>query len=194
MSPARFEPLAGAMIGAAGGAVYWIGAQVWPTSVAVILSMLATALIAEQIGNPVLRGNAAWVFLLLIKYNVLMALSAAKLSFALPPNLSLGLIMICATAASRALAVSAAAAPPAGSGPQLSSLEQVLVLILGFAPAALLGIPGLMALAAGIVARIIWVLYAKHRRSPGSGDQPDTLRQITENCFYLGALATWKFI
>ena len=40
----RLPPLVGAAVGALGGGVYWVGALVWPASVAVILSMLATAL------------------------------------------------------------------------------------------------------------------------------------------------------
>ena len=76
-------------MGAAGGAVYWIGAQFWPTSVAVVLSMLATALLSARFGaatgaqTP--RPRLFWfVFAVLLKYNVLMALSAAGLPFPLP--------------------------------------------------------------------------------------------------------------
>src|ERR1700722_4635936 len=35
----QFAPLLGILIGALGGAVYWLAAQIWPSSVAVILSM-----------------------------------------------------------------------------------------------------------------------------------------------------------
>src|SRR6202043_954753 len=34
---ARYVPVVGLLIGAVGGAVYWLGAQLWPTSIAVVL-------------------------------------------------------------------------------------------------------------------------------------------------------------
>src|SRR5208282_2035274 len=87
---ARFGPLVGVLVGAAGGSVYWLGAKLWPTSVAVVLSMFATTLIAGNIDEdafakepvPCINHNAradtfrmmSSVFALLIKYNVLMAL------------------------------------------------------------------------------------------------------------------------
>ena len=39
---ARYFPIAGVLVGAVGGAAYWLGTLLWPTSIAVILSMLAT--------------------------------------------------------------------------------------------------------------------------------------------------------
>ena len=43
---ARLVPLAGIVVGAVGAGVYWLGAQLWPTSIAVVLAMLATVSIA----------------------------------------------------------------------------------------------------------------------------------------------------
>src|SRR5579863_5586453 len=91
----RSTPLWGVAIGAAGGGVYWVGALVWPTSIAVVLSMLAMALLSPVVDSE--RSDSTplgIVFAVLIRYNALMALSAAKLPFALPANLALGLIMI----------------------------------------------------------------------------------------------------
>jgi cobalamin synthase len=34
----RLVPLAGIVVAAAGAAVYWLGAQLWPTSIAVVLA------------------------------------------------------------------------------------------------------------------------------------------------------------
>ena len=65
--------------------------------------------------------------------------------------------------------------------------------LLGFAPAALLGIPGLMGLAAAIIMRIGLAAYVK-RGSSTSRSLLNTVQQSTEVCFYLGALATWKYI
>ena len=92
VSAPRFSPLLGALIGAAGGAVYWLGAQIWPTSIAVVLSMLATAVMPGETRG---FGMVGFVFALVLKYNTLMALSAASLPFAVPANVALGLIMIC---------------------------------------------------------------------------------------------------
>ena len=111
---ARYVPVAGALIGALGGAVYWLAAQLWPTSIAVVLSMAAT----EAASRTVLVrgfGRVGFVFALLLKYNTLMALSAASLPFAVPANVALGLIMICGHTASRAVVVSLIASPARGS-------------------------------------------------------------------------------
>jgi adenosylcobinamide-GDP ribazoletransferase len=135
-SAARFLPLVGAVVAIAGGGVYWVAAEFWPTSVAVVLSMLATMLITgavHELGfadtccllsaakpkepSPDPKGASRLgsfgmlivVFFLFAKYNALMALSAASLAFAIPQTLVLGVIMIAAHASSRALVVSAIA-------------------------------------------------------------------------------------
>jgi adenosylcobinamide-GDP ribazoletransferase len=141
-SAARFLPLVGAVVGATGGAVYWLAAQAWPTSVAVVLSMLATMLLTGGIHEVGLADICTWlgtpksgpertaetkgaarfasfgmlvvVLFLFTKYNSLMALSAASLAFAVPANVGLIVVMVAAHAASRALVVSALAGPAEG--------------------------------------------------------------------------------
>ena len=181
----RFMPLLGILIGAVGGAVYWLGVQLWPTSIALILSMLATALVSNRLREGAGDlGVTGFVFALLVKYNALMALSAANLPFALPPNLALGLIMIAGHASSRALVVSVLASPSTDLG---------IALATGFAPAALIGIPGLIGLAAAIVARIAYIAYIRRSRPPVTAAVLDVTQQLTEVCFYLGALAAWAY-
>lgn len=189
----RFTPLLGVLIGAAGGGVYWLGAQIWPTSIAVVLAMLATALLSASSGAESLAGARtprsellAIVFALLIKYNALMALSAANLPYRLPANVALGLIMIAGQASSRALAVSA-------SKP-VSYADLGIALAVGFAPAALIGIPALIGLAAAIAARIGFIAYLRRSRPSVTAAELDLTQQLTEVCFYLGALATWSYI
>jgi len=101
----QFAPLLGILIGALGGAIYWLAVQIWPSSVAVILSMAATALLTTEFRElPATRLDLLGrVLCLLVKYNALMALSAAKLPFAASPNVPLALIMVCGYAASFAL-------------------------------------------------------------------------------------------
>ena len=189
----RFTPLLGVLIGAAGGGVYWLGAQIWPTSIAVVLAMLATALLSASSGaGSVTVGRTprsellVIVFALLIKYNALMALSAASLPYRLPANVALGLIMIAGQASSRALAVSA-------SKP-VSYADLGIALAVGFAPAALIGIPALIGLAAAIAARIAFIAYIRRSRPSVTAAELDLTQQLTEVCFYLGALATWSYI
>lgn len=203
----RFLPLLGALIGIVGGAVYWLGAQIWATSIAVILSMLATAWLSARFNTdttttvraesgsglgsgPATSGTTAGfpvlLFLILIKYNALMALSSANLPFAVPANLALGLIMVAGQASSRALVVSTS--KPASYG------DLGIALALGFSPAALIGLPGLIGLAAAILARILFVAYLRRRRSLVTAAELDLTQQITEVCFYLGALAAWAYI
>jgi cobalamin synthase len=192
----RFAPLLGVAVGAVGGGVYWIGAQLWPTSIAVVLSMLATALLSARVGaragtpavtggHAVSMGLLAFVFVVLIKYNALMGLSSASLPFAVPANLALGLIMIAGNAASRALIVSM---KPASYG------DLGTALAVGFAPAALVGVPGLSGLAAAILARMAYAAYVRRTRPSVGVAELDTARQLTEVCFYLGVLATRAYI
>jgi adenosylcobinamide-GDP ribazoletransferase len=203
-----FAPLVGILIGAIGAAAYWLAAQAWPTSVAVVLSMLATVLITGGMHergfsrerpldiagmSPPAFGALGMLFALLIKYNALMALSAANLPFPLPEYLPLGVIMISGHAASRALAVSVIATQ-SQSSPRVSNGDLVLALAIGFAPATLLGIPGLMGLAAAIVMRLGVAAYTKRRFACASQSLLDAVQQLTEICFYLGALATRAYV
>jgi adenosylcobinamide-GDP ribazoletransferase len=215
ISAPRFSPLLGVVIGAAGGAVYWLGAQLWPASVAVVLSMLATEVmpggayenaVSQQPAGETTRadqvrvfGTVGFVFALLLKYSTLMALSAASLPFAVPANVALGLIMICGHAASRALAVSLTVWPDHDS-PQpvrptpISNGDLVFALAIGFAPAALLGIPGLIGLAVAVLARVAFGAYLKRNRKTMVNAAFYATQQLTEVCFYLAALASWTFV
>jgi hypothetical protein len=181
----RFSPLFGAAIGALGGAVYWLAAQLWPTSIAVVVSMLATTLLAAVREPRADMGTVGWVFTVLIKYNALMALSAASLPFALPANLALGVIMIAGHSCSRALVVSV---KPASLG------DVGIALAIGFAPAVLIGMPGLIGLAAAIIARIAFMAYVKRNRAPVGPAVLAVTLQLTELCFYLGALAARAYL
>jgi adenosylcobinamide-GDP ribazoletransferase len=189
---ARFIPLAGIVIGLVGAGVYWLGAQIWPTSVAVVASMLATFLATAN-----LHDNASsapyWVFVLLIDYNALMALSAANIPLALPAFLTLGLIMIAGHAASGALVVSTMASH-APAALRLTNGDLGVALLLGLAPAALLGIPGLIGLVSAIVVRLLLTAPILPKLKSGFRRRLDVTQRLTEAAFYLGALATWKYV
>ena len=192
----RFMPLWGMAIGAVGGVVFWLGAQVWPASIAVVLSMLAIAFLSADSEAATLaaaQSRVGFVLALLLKYNALMALSAASLPFALPANLALGVIMIAGQAASRALVVSVLASPNPPGSKSASHADLGVALVLGFAPAALIGLPGLIGLAAAIVARIAFIAYLRRRPTIATVEL-DLIRQLTEVCFYLGTLAAWSYI
>jgi adenosylcobinamide-GDP ribazoletransferase len=213
---ARYMPLVGAVVGAGAGCVYWLATRLWPTSVAVILAMLATALLTGGLHESGLAklcaagGRAAaagrtrdgpdepraaaaatlcLLFVVLLRYNALMALSAANLAFPLPANCALGLIMIAAHMASRALVVSVAAG---GAAQHLGAADLSFALVSGFIPAALLGMPGLVGLAAAIVTRMAFSAYVKRRGA--DHDHLGATQQLTEVAFYLGALSAWTYI
>ena len=191
----QFAPLIGALIGTLGGAIYWLAVQIWPSSVAVILSMAATALLTTDSTLPATRlETLSRILCLLIKYNALMALSAAKLPFAVPANIPLALIMICGYTASFALPVAVMATRPGQPAPRVSSGALGLALLIGFAPAALLRIPGLIGLAAAIIVGMGIIAFLKFKRTRGSNDIPEMTQLLTEACFYLGALATWRYV
>jgi cobalamin synthase len=200
-SVGRFASLTGLSVGALSGCVYWLAVQLWPSSVALMLSILAGTLLSNEMRQAASANRMEMlgqVFYVLIKYNVLMALSAANLPFAAPPNTPLCLIMICGYGASRSLSVwmssrSAPPAAPAQAAPMqaapmqaapLSHLELALTLLLGFAPAMLLGLPGLVGLAAAVLS-VIAVMRAR------AGAPLATW--ITELTFYLGAQASWSY-
>ncbi len=192
----QFAPLLGILIGALGGAIYWLGAQIWPASVAVILSMAATALLTTEFpALPATRLDLLGrVLCLLVKYNALMALSAAKLPFAVPANVPLPVIMICGYAASFALLVAVMAVRGETAAPKISHGALSFALLVGFAPAALLGIPGLIGLASAIVVGLGFNAVFKQRKVAAAGERLDATQLVTEACFYLGALATWKYV
>jgi hypothetical protein len=114
-----------------------------------------------------------------------MALSAAKLPFAAPANLALGLVMIGGFAVSFAMMVAAA---------RIGNTDLGVALLIGFAPALLLGIPGLIGLASAVLVAIGFIGYLKLARIPNPSEHPQTAQQITEVSFYLGALATWSYV
>jgi adenosylcobinamide-GDP ribazoletransferase len=190
---ARYVPVVGVLIGALGGGVYWLGAQLWPTSIAVVLSMLATALATPNVRARGF-GTVGFVFALLLKYNTLMALSAASLPFAVPANVALGLIMISGHAASRALVVSLMASSAHDSPIRVSNGDLVFAIGIGFAPATLLGIPGLIGLAIAILARVAFGAYLKRNRKTIESAAFYATQQLTEVCFYLAALASWAYV
>jgi adenosylcobinamide-GDP ribazoletransferase len=192
----QYAPLIGILIGALGGAIYWLAAQIWPSSVAVILSMSATALLTTELqGLPATRLDLLGrVLCLLIKYDALMALSAAKLPFAAPPNVPLALIMIAGYAASFALLVAVMATRAATSAPKVGLGPLTLALLIGFAPALLLGIPGLIGLAAAIIVGLVFIAFFKYKKIDATGERLDATQLVTEACFYLGALATWEYV
>jgi cobalamin synthase len=185
----RLLPLVYAAVGAVGGGAFWLGAQIWPASVAVIIAMLVTAWLSASLARADPRtpapGTLIIVFAVFTKFNALMALSAANLSFPLPANLALGLILVAGNASSGALAVSMKPA---------SHLDLGIALAIGFAPAALIGMPGLIGLACAIGARIALAAYARHRRLPIGAAELDITQQATELCFYLGVLAARSYI
>jgi hypothetical protein len=188
-------PLAGILVGALGGAVYWLASQLWPSSVALILAMAATALVtaAFRAVTATRFHLLACVLLLFIKFNALMALSAAKLPFAAPADFPLALIMICGYAASYALLVfvmATRAQAPAKIGPG----ALVVALVLGFVPAALLGIPGLIGLAGAVILGLGVMGFLKRKPISASGEILELTQLTTEASFYLGALASWRFV
>ena len=192
----QYAPLIGILIGALSGAIYWLAVQIWPSSVAVILSMSATVLLTTEFhGPPATRLDLLGrVLCLLIKYNALMALSAAKLPFAAPANVALALIMIAGLAASFALLVAVMATRAEKSAPKVGAGPLSLALLIGFAPAALLGIPGLIGLAIALLVGLGFIALFKYRKISATGDRLDATQLVTEVCFYLGALATWKYV
>jgi adenosylcobinamide-GDP ribazoletransferase len=201
------------VVGLVGALSYWLATLLWPSSIAVVLSMLATLWLTQgvhelglgklgfaKLGTKPMPerktgdvgsgfGLLIMLLFLLLKFDALMALSAAKLPFSLPVNAGLGIIMIVAHAASRALLVSVLAtqafAPSRTNPPRLSAGALSFALVTGFLPATLLGLPGLIGLATAIVIRLV---------AGSRGVAPEATQQLAELGFYLGALGAWSYI
>jgi len=191
----RFIAVTGILVGAAGAAMYGLASQIWPTSIALVIALAAIELVSASVATDWRRAHLSplyWVFVVLIKYNTLMALSTAHAPFEIPFSLTLGLIMIAGQAASYALVVSVMAHAP--HQPRVSATDLALALIVGLAPATLLGIPGLIGLAAAIIMRLVVTMAILSKLNAEPRTNLAVTQQVTELCFYLGALATWKFI
>jgi hypothetical protein len=186
----RYIPLIGIFLGCVAASAYWLAAQLWPTNVAVMMSLLAATTLC---GDRESFKARYWVFLLLIQYNALMALSAANVPVPLPAYVTLGLIMIAGHAASRALVVSVMATD-VRTALRVTNNDLSVALLVGLAPAALLGIPGLIGLVSAIVARLGLTAYVLPRLKSGYREHLVITQHVTEVCFYLGALATWKYV
>ena len=102
--------------------------------------------------------------------------------------------MVAGYAASFALLVSVMATRADKSAPKVGPGPLSLALLIGFAPAAFLGIPGLIGLAAALVVGLGFIAFLKYKKISASGDRLDATQLVTEVCFYLGALATWRFV
>lgn len=205
----RFFPLVGLLIGGVAAGVYALGAQIWPANVALVLSMLAsvsiTANFAEESARaaaPAMAGRAPrsaplgaayWVFLLLVKYNTLMALTAAHGPLPMPLYVTMGVIMIAAQAVSGGLVVSIMATH-APAALRATTADLSIALIVGCLPATLLGTPGLAGLIAAIGMRLLLTARILPKLKLEFPRQLAVTQQVTEVCFYLGALATWKYV
>jgi len=100
-------PLVGVATGALAGIVYWIGAQVWPTSIAVVLSMLANRTDLCGAGARTANlGLATFVFCRPGEVQCADGAVSASLPYHLPANLALGLIMIAGHACTALVVVS----------------------------------------------------------------------------------------
>ena len=106
--------------------------------------------------------------------------------------------MVCGYAASFALMASVMAVRPAASrgkgrpgraAQKVGNAGLAALLVMGFAPAALLGIPGLVGLASGIAASLALVVYRRF-----SAVRDGSVALFSEACFYLGALAAWSYV
>jgi adenosylcobinamide-GDP ribazoletransferase len=196
-APTKFAPLVGLFIGAIGAAAYWLGAQLWPSSIALVFCLLAGALLTNDFGDAGGMSRLevlSQLFYVILKYNVLMALTAAKLPFAAPPNSALPLIVLCACGASRALFVSILASLPQKAAPRILNRDLGWVLLMGLSPSVLLGIPGLVGLAVAIVSSIGVGSYLKSMHGLQRGGALRAAPALAELAFYLGAQASWSYV
>lgn len=216
---ARYFPAVGLLVGAIGALVYLGAGLIWPTPVAVLLSMAATIYVtgafhedglADTVdglggGWEKLRileimkdsrvgsyGVVAMVLALLGKFVLLTALAPALIPLALLAGHAVS--RFCATVLLATMDYVRedlrAKSKPLATG--LSGGEILLALV--FTLAGLAGLPWMNALAGGLLAALatFW-LALKFKRWLGgyTGDCLGATQQLSEIAFYLGLVASW---
>lgn len=217
---ARYFPAVGLLVGGIGALVYLVAALVWPSAVAILLSMAATiyatgAFHEDGLSDTVdglgggwdkLRileimkdsrvgsyGVVAMVLALLGKFTLLNALDPALLPVALIAGHALS--RFCSTVLLASMDYVRedllAKAKPLATG--LSAGEMLVAL--GFVLPALALLPLEKVLAGCLLAALatLW-LAAKFKRWLGgyTGDCLGATQQVAEIAFYLGLLAVWQ--
>ncbi|CAM2068595.1 adenosylcobinamide-GDP ribazoletransferase [Sulfidibacter corallicola] len=215
---AAYFPLVGILVGAVGAAVFWLAALVWPTWIAVLLSVVATVLLTGGFHEDGLADvcdgfGGGWGrdrILEIMKDSRLGTFGALGLGLVLglkvtalahlgePSRVAVALIV--AHAASRlgpvliiyrgsyARADLTSKVKPMATG--LSTFGLGLAVLWGSLPLALLPLP-LVVMPLAVVALVSICLYLRFRREIGgyTGDCLGAIQQIGEVATYLGLLA-----
>jgi adenosylcobinamide-GDP ribazoletransferase len=213
---ARYLPAVGLLVGAAGAAVMWLGALVFPAPVPAILSTAVTILMTggfhedgladtfDGLGGGLTRERALEIMkdsrsgaFGVIALLLVLSLKVAALSL-LPLPTAL-LAIVCGHTLSRFCAVMVLfggkyVGDPdnsrAGALVRLSRGSLIVAGIVGLAPLALSGLHALVGLVAASVALIVLNRWYTNRIGGFNGDTLGATQQITEVAFYLGLLAS----
>jgi adenosylcobinamide-GDP ribazoletransferase len=216
---ARYFPAVGLLVGAIGGLVYLAAAQLWPQSIAVLLSMAATiyatgAFHEDGLSDTVdglgggwekLRileimkdsrvgsyGVVAMVLALLGKFMLLTALDSALVPFALLAGHALS--RFCATLLLATMDYVRedllAKAKPLAT--RLSPSALLVATFFALLPLALLPLQNALAGTAFAALATLWFARLFKRWLGGyTGDCLGATQQLSEIAFYLGLLAHW---
>jgi adenosylcobinamide-GDP ribazoletransferase len=225
----RYFPLVGMGVGAFAATMFCLSAWVLPLTLTVVLSMLTSILITgafhedglsdfvDGMGGGYTRekilvimkdshvgvyGVVAIVFALLIKFQILLALSNTH------SHVFVAATLISAHGISRLMAVSimltqqyvraddAARAKPVAQG--LSRTSFAIAVVTGLAAIVLLIMAGgsymniVIALACSLIMRLYLGQLLQQKLGGYTGDCLGAVQQITEIAFYMGLLAAWR--
>jgi adenosylcobinamide-GDP ribazoletransferase len=212
---ARYFPLIGALVGAAGALVYWLASLVFPASVAVLLSMAATLLATGALHEDGLAdccdgfggGSTREDALRIMRDPRIGAFGAIGLAIALAlkwqtltalPPATAAWTMVGAHAASRALAVSFLASHDYAREHGKAKAVAQRMSMRSLAAALALGLPwllladwraGALGLAVASALRVALGRYFVRRLGGYTGDCIGFAQQLFELAFYLSALA-----
>lgn len=211
---ARYFPLVGVLVGLIAAAVYWLAAQVWSPSLAMIASMAATlwvtgafhedgftdavdglgggwtkqqALTIMQDSRIGSYGAVALVVLLLARFEALLQISHGLLAAVLVAGHALSRFAAVLVIHVQEYVRATGKAKPLAK--RLSRGELAIAGVCGLAPLALLPPVLLWAL---LPVALVWLWFARtlQRRLGGyTGDCLGAMQQLTEVAFYLGVVA-----
>lgn len=218
---ARYFSLVGVLVGGVGALALWAASFVFPAPLPAILSTAVTIFLTgafhedgladtfDGLGGGATReraleimkdsrigtfGMVALVLTLAIKIASLNALPITKVLF----------VLIAGHAFSRACAVSLLfASNYVGStehsrarpvAQQMSGGELLLAAVIGTAPLYWCGIPAIAGAASALLVLFVLARWFIRRLGGFTGDTLGAAQQLTEIAFYLGVLASWKFI
>ncbi len=213
---ARYFPLVGVLVGGIGAVTVWLAGLIFPPSVAILLSMVATVLATGAFHEDgfadacdgfgggytkarvleIMKDSRLGTFgalglgvMLALKFTALMQLDAAQLPWALVAGHSLSRFASVTLIFALKYVRDDLTGKAKPLAVKLSVAGMMLAALFGFAPVATLGVPALWALAPVAAVTALAAAYFVRRIGGYTGDCLGAVQQLAEVTFYLAIVA-----